>query len=148
MIGDEIFHVPVGFRLAGIKDKGLKRVHALVLIGRPRGLALVIDAENRVAAQIDGIAGVDLHAVHHAVGAAVEDDALDARHGFQLLFGKVVGINFAVNAQRTDLTSQAGIFLAAQIQNQDAILLHYKKYLLYRIISHSIIVPDAVLPCK
>ena len=57
-------------------------------------------------------------------------------------------MNLAVDAQSPNLTGQAGILLAAQIQNQDAILLHYKKYLLYRIISHSIIVPDAVLPCK
>ena len=81
---------------------------------------------------INLLSGVDLHAVHHAVGAAVQDDALHVRQSGKLVSGDVVGMDLAVNAQRTDLTGQAGILLTAQIKYQNHVLLHCSaSYFLY-----------------
>ena len=84
-------------------------------------------------AVVNVIPGVDLHAVHHAVGAAIEDDAPDVGEGLQLFQGDVVGVDFAVYPQGPDFPGQAGIFLAAKVEDEYHILFHCGCRLLQKI---------------
>ena len=75
-------------------------------------------------AVVDLLGHVDLHAVHHTVWAAVEDDALHIGQGLQLGQGDVMGVNLGVHSQGANLPGDLGVLLAAQVQYNNHILLH------------------------
>ena len=129
LIRDEIRHIPVGLGPADVEHEGTQRVGQLVLLRPGRQLALrfrrgVIHRQHGQAAGIHLVGHENLAPVHHMVGAAVDDDALDAGQGGQLGGGNVVRINLAVHAQRANSAGDGGVFGAAQIQNDNAILFH------------------------
>ena len=137
LVGDKILHIPVCLGTADSKDKVGKSLSALFRIGRPGCIPPVICQKDRDAAVINFLCCVDLHAIHQTVGAAVEDDALHIGQRLQLLQRNIVRMNLAVDAQSPNLTGQAGILLAAQIQNQNHILPHYNtSYVIVKLSYH------------
>ena len=62
---------------------------------------------------------INLNAVHHPVGSAVQNDALHVGQGLQLLHGDVVGMNLAVYAQGADVPGKDRVLGAAQVKNDD-----------------------------
>ncbi len=138
LVGDEVVHVPVGLCLAGAEHKVPDGSFPAGALGGQGSGALVVNGPEGQAAAVDGGGGVDLHAVHHPVDAAVEDDALHIGQSRQLGGGDVVGMNFGIDAHGADLTGKAGVFFTAQVQNQNHVLLH-------RILLQ--IFGDIILPC-
>ena len=124
LVSDEVFHIPVGLRLTRLKNKAGKSGLSLLRFSGPGMLSLYPRQQHRDGAVVNVIPGVDLHAVHHAVGAAFEDDAPDVGEGLQLFRGDVVGVDFAVYPQGPDFPGQAGIFLAAKVEDEYHILFH------------------------
>ena len=124
LVGDEVVHIPVGFCAAQTENEIGQGFLPLRLVQRPGGVILVVYHEDRYGGVVDLLGHVDHFPVHDAVGAAVEDDALHIGQGVQLGAGDVMGVNFAIYAQSTDLSGQAGVFFAAQIQDHDHILFH------------------------
>ena len=82
--------------------------------------------QRRDIAVVDVLGHVNLHTIHHPVGAPVQDDTLDIGQGSQLGQRDVVGVYLTVHAKGTDFTGQSRIFLTAQIQNDDHILFHWQ----------------------
>ena len=124
LIGDEVFHIPVGLGTADAEHPFRQLGAARFLHGGETRLALMIQQHHRHR-QIVHIGGhVNLHTVHHTVGAAVQDHALYIGQCFQFFPADVMGMDLAVHAQGADLAGQAGIFLAAQVQDYDHILFH------------------------
>ena len=82
------------------------------------------DGQHRQAAGVNFWRNVDGNAVHNAVRPAVEDHAPDVWQGGKLCRRDIVGINFTVYAQRADGAGGSGIFCAAEVQDDDHILLH------------------------
>ena len=124
LIGDEVLHIPVGLSAADPKDEVGKSGLPLLRIGGPGGVSPVIGQQDRNRGIVDLFGDVDLHAVHHAVGAAVENDALHVGERGQLLRRDVMGMDLTVHAKGTDLPGQSRVLLTAQIQNDDHVLLH------------------------
>ena len=75
----------------------------------------------------------DVHgdAVHHTVFSAVENHALHIGQRLQLLCRNIMGIDFAVYAQLANGPGQSGVLRAAQIQNDNHILLHILPFPFY-----------------
>ena len=64
------------------------------------------------------------NAVHHMVGAAVDDDTLYIGQRLQFPCRNIMGINLAVNPHLPDVPGQLGVLRASQIQNHYHILFH------------------------
>ena len=129
LVGDEVFHVPVGLRFAGVKDEPAQQFRQLGGILRPMGQRLaprrgVVGGERRDTERVDRGVDVDGRAVHDPVGAAVQEDAAHVGQRAQLVRRDVVRIDFAVDAQVADGPREDGVFRASQVQNNDHVLLH------------------------
>ena len=88
------------------------------------GLRVVIHRQHGHVQRVDRLGCVDGNAVHDAVLTAVEDDAADVRNRIPLRCREVVGMDFTVHAQRADLTRDFRVFLAAEVENENDVLLH------------------------
>ena len=84
----------------------------------------MISQMHRQAAVIDLLADVDGDAVHHTVHTAVQNDALDIGQRLQLLQRNIMGMDLTVDAQGADFSRESGVFITAQVENDDHILLH------------------------
>ena len=124
LVCNEVLHVPVGLRTAGIEYKFGQDGFPLRRIRGPRRAAFVARLQKRQAAAIDIAARVDLHTVHHMVGAAVQNNPLYIGQRIQLRQCNIVGIDLTVHSQRANLPGKTRVFLAAQVQNHDHVLLH------------------------
>ena len=84
----------------------------------------MVGGKGRDAERIDYGVDVDGRAVHHPVGAAVQEDAAHVWQRAQLVRRDVVRVDFAVDAQVADCPREDGIFGASKVQNNDHVLLH------------------------
>ena len=98
LVGDEVLHIPVGLRAADLEHKVAQRFLAGRGILGPGLIALVVGQQHGHRSIVDLLGGVDLHTVHHAVGAAVQDDAFHVGQSGKLIGGDVVGVDLTVNA--------------------------------------------------
>ena len=83
--------------------------------------AVVVGAANGNAEFTDLGRHVDRDAVDDAIHAAVQNNAAHVGQALQKVRRHVVGIDFAVNAERADLARQTRVFVAAKIENDDAV---------------------------
>ena len=125
LVGNEVFHIPVGLCAADAKNEVAQSFLAGCLVLGPGLIPLMVHQQHRNRRIIDLFCSVDLHAIYNTVGAAVQDNTLHIRQSSQLCCSDVMGIDLAVNTQSPDLTGQAGVLITAQIQNQNHVLLHY-----------------------
>ena len=129
LVFHKILHVPVGLRFANIKQKGTQRGKQRIVLTRKffeihflmgRG---VVNHKNRYTGAVNIVRRLDGLPVDNIVASAVYNNPLEV--GLQQLFaGQIVCINFTVYTQFTHFTGHPRIFLAAQIQNCNEILLH------------------------
>ena len=124
LVSNEVVHVPVGLSTAQSKDKVGEGLLPLGRVGRPGLVPFVIGQEHGNIVIVDVLGNVNLNAVYHSVRTTVENNALHIGESLELFQGNVVGMDLAVNAKSTDLSGQTGIFLAAQVQYKDHVLLH------------------------
>ena len=84
----------------------------------------MIDRQNRHVQRVHGICRIDGLAIHNAVHAAVENHAANIRNSRQFRRLDIVGMNFAVYAQRANFAGDFRVFFAAQVEYQNDVLLH------------------------
>ena len=110
--------------MAFVEDERAKRRGARLFVRGPGGAAVMVGAANGNAEFADLGRHVDRDAVDDAVHAAVQNNAAHVGQALQKVRRHVVGIDFAVNAERADLARQTRVFVAAKIENDDAVLRH------------------------
>jgi hypothetical protein len=119
LVCNKVLHVPVGFALALIKNKGLELLAQLVVAAGELGELEYGDAEGFYV-----VTGKNLLAVDDVVLAVVEDDTLNVGQSREFVFGDVVGVDLAVYAKCSDNTGKARIVFAAKVENENHVLLH------------------------
>ena len=129
LVVDEVLGVPGLAAAALVKDEGGEHSGARSVVLGPcgqllAGLCVVIHRQHGHVQRVDRLGRVDGNAVHDAVLAAVEDDAADVGNRAQLRCRQVVGMDFTVHAQRADLTRNFRVFFAAEVENENDVLLH------------------------
>ena len=98
LIGNEVFHVPVAFGPAGVKNERSNRLFALWAFGSQGRTTFVVDRPDRKAGFIYGRGGVDRHAVDDPIDAAIQNNTFNVRKSRQLRLGNIVRMDLCVYA--------------------------------------------------
>ena len=108
LVGNEVFHIPIRFRMASVKQEGIHDRSHRVFLCRPLIKAMlalgrrIIHCQHRDACIIDKITNFNRLAVDDVQRAAVKDDPLDIIQLRQFFFRDIMRFNLAVYAQSTD----------------------------------------------
>ena len=119
LVGNEVFHIPICFRMASVKQERIHDRSHHVFLCRPLIKAMltlgrrIIHRQHRDACIIDKITNFNRLAVDDVQRAAVKDDPLDIIQLCQFFFRDIMRFDLAVDAQITDHPRQYGIFIAA-----------------------------------